>query len=84
MPSKHLSSQEQRLAASGIEVPKASVEFPVQLMDLLQRDVAPDALRFLPEGEAIAFNMDIFSEKVLDMFFRGMKWTSVVRNLNRW
>jgi hypothetical protein len=83
-PPAELSAQERRLVASGIEIPKASMEFPAQLMDVLQRDVAPDAMWFLPEGEALAFNKDTFTEKVLDVHFRGMKFNSFVRNMNRW
>ena len=52
-------------------------------MDLLQRKVAPDAIWFLQEGEAIGINQDIV-EKVLNVYFRGMKFNSLVRNLNRW
>ena len=79
-----MSEQERRLAESGISVPKASMEFPAQLMDLLQREVAPDAMRFLPEGEAIAFDMDTFADRVLNVHFRAMKFNSFVRNMNRY
>lgn len=76
--------QESKLKASGIEIPKTMMEFPAQLMNLLQRDVAPDAMWFLPEGEALAFDRDLFTKKVLDVYFRGMKFNSFVRNMNRW
>lgn len=59
-------------------------EFPAQLMDILQRNVAPDAIWFLEGGEAIGLHRDLIVEKVLNEHFRGMKFNSLVRNLNRW
>jgi len=71
--------------AAGVPAPSpASMEFPAQLMDLLQRKAAPDAIWFLQEGEAIGINQDNIVEKVLNEHFRGMKFNSLVRNLNRW
>ena len=61
----------------------AVVAFPAQLLDILQRNVAPDALWFLEGGEAIGINRKLI-DKVLNDHFRGMKFSSLVRNLNRW
>ena len=62
----------------------ATTEFPAQLMDVLQRNVAPDAIWFLEGGEAIGLHGDLIVDKVLNEHFRGMKFNSLVRNLNRW
>lgn len=57
--------------------------FPAQLLDLLQRNAASDALWFFEGGEAIGINRKLI-DKVLNEHFRGMKFNSFVRNLNRW
>jgi HSF-type DNA-binding len=62
----------------------SSLPFPAQLMNLLQRNVAPGTLWFLDGGEAIGFDEETIVDKVLNEHFRGMKFSSFVRNLNRW
>ena len=62
----------------------SSLPFPAQLMNLLQRNVAPDALWFLEGGEAIGIDTETIVDKVLNEHLRGMKFNSMVRNLNRW
>jgi hypothetical protein len=64
--------------------PLSSLPFPAQLMNLLQRNVAPGALWFLDGGEAIGIDAKAIVGTVLNEHFRGMKFNSLVRNLNRW
>ena len=59
-------------------------DFPARLMNLILREVETDSMWFLPGGEAIAIHKENFIKNVLDKHFRGMKWTSAVRNFNRW
>jgi len=61
----------------------APVPFPVQIMKLLQQNVAPGALWFLEGGEGIGMNRNLI-DGVLNVHIRGMKFNSLVRNLNRW
>ena len=58
--------------------------FPDKLRWLLDNEVAPDALWWLPEGDAIGINKDAFQEKLLEQEFRGNKFSSITRKLNRW
>lgn len=60
------------------------MDFPVKLMSLLQRRVAPDALWFLPEGKAIGLEKTKFVEKILNDHFQCLKYTSAIRMFNRW
>lgn len=78
-------TREARMPSAGVEgvARMAATEFPMQLMSLLQRNVAPDALWFLDGGEAIGLKKDLIGQ-VLEVHFRGMKFNSLVRNLNRW
>jgi HSF-type DNA-binding len=58
--------------------------FPEKLMRLLQHECDPDAIFWLPEGDSFGINKPLFEEKVLNKYFRGNKFTSITRNLNRW
>ena len=58
--------------------------FPERLMDLLEKQVAKDAMWFLSGGDAFAIVPKLFSEQVLDKFFQGTKFESFTRKLNRW
>ena len=59
--------------------------FPEKIMELLQGDLAPNAIYWLPEGEAIAVDPDSFKDStVISKQFRGNKLSSFVRSLNRW
>lgn len=59
--------------------------FPEKIMELLQGDLAPSAIYWLPEGEAIAVDPDSFKDStVISKQFRGNKLSSFVRSLNRW
>jgi len=63
---------------------KAST-FPEKIMELLQGGLAPKAIYWLPEGEAIAVDPDNFKDStVISKQFRGNKLSSFVRSLNRW
>lgn len=63
--------------------PSAATAFPAQLLCILQRSIAPEALWFLEGGEAIGIHSKLI-DKVLNDHLRGMKFNSLVRNLNRW
>ncbi|CAB9506799.1 shock factor protein [Seminavis robusta] len=56
--------------------------FPKLLMKLLNDQVAPDALWWLPDGEAFAMDPHKIGPGVLDKHFRGTKLTSFVRRLH--
>jgi len=58
--------------------------FPDKVRWLLDEDLAPDAIWWLPKGEAVLVNREVFSEKLLIRHFRGNKFSSVTRNFNRW
>ena len=58
--------------------------FPDKLRWLLDTEVAPEALWWLPEGDAIGINKDAFQEQLLEQEFRGNKFSSITRKLNRW
>ena len=58
--------------------------FPDKVRWLLDEAVAPDAIWWLPKGEAVLVNRAVFSEKLLIRHFRGNKFSSVTRNFNRW
>lgn len=59
--------------------------FPEKIMELLQGELAPNAIYWLPEGEAIAVDPDSFKDStVISKQFRGNKLSSFVRSLNRW
>jgi len=63
---------------------KAAI-FPQKIMEVLQQGLAPKAIYWLPEGEAIALNPDHFQDNdVISKHFRGNKLSSFVRSLNRW
>ncbi|CAB9523769.1 HSF-type DNA-binding [Seminavis robusta] len=79
-------AEETKPRAAPVAVPTrsfATMSFPSQLMTLLQKNVNPDAIWFLQGGEAIGINASRI-EQVLNEHFRGMKYSSLVRNLNRW
>lgn len=58
--------------------------FPDKIRLLLDGNVAPNAIKWLPEGDAVMLNKEIFSQLLLVRHFRGNKFTSVTRNFNRW
>jgi len=62
----------------------AGPTFPDKLFELLQNEVEPTAIWWLPDGESFGINKELFEEKILNRYFRGNKFTSITRNLNRW
>jgi hypothetical protein len=58
--------------------------FPDKMRWLLDQNVSPEAYWWLPEGDAIAINKQVFSDQLLIKYFRGNKFPSITRNLNRW
>lgn len=59
--------------------------FPEKIMELLLGGLAPNAIYWLPEGEAIAVDPDNFKDStIISKHFRGNKLSSFVRSLNRW
>ena len=61
-----------------------ATSFPERLMGLIQKEVATDAIWWLPGGDAFALSPELFPEKVLQKFFQGTKFESFTRKLNRW
>ena len=58
--------------------------FPHKLLELLQNEVDTEAICWLPDEESFRINKKLFEERILNRFFRGNKYTSITRNLNRW
>ena len=58
--------------------------FPQKLMQLLKNEEAPDAIWWLQKGTAFAMQKEKFQSMILDKHFRGNKFTSIIRKLNRW
>lgn len=58
--------------------------FPEKLMRLLQHECETEAIFWLTEGDSFGINKPYFEERVLNKYFRGNKFTSITRNLNRW
>ena len=58
--------------------------FPDKIRLLLDQEVAPEAMWWLPEGDAVLVNREVFSREILIRHFRGNKFSSVTRNFNRW
>ena len=54
----------------------------VLLMEILNDEVAGDAIWWLPCGKAFAVDPDIAPSKILDIYFNGTKVSSFVRQLN--
>ena len=60
------------------------MRFPDQLWHLLKHDELKEAIWWLPGDDAFAINEPVFSELLLESHFRGNKFTSIIRKLNRW
>ena len=56
--------------------------FPQYLMKLLNDEVAPDALWWLPDGKAFALLPDKIGDQVLDKYFQKTKYSSFIRRLH--
>jgi len=66
----------------------ANMRFPDQLWELLQYSdkELKDAIWWLPgsNDDVFCINELVFSEKLLESHFRGNKFSSIIRKLNRW
>ena len=59
--------------------------FPERLFHVLENNIASESLWWLGEGEAVAVHPDKIQESpVLTSHFQGNRYSSFVRNLNRW
>jgi len=58
--------------------------FPEKIMWLLDNRTAPDGLWWLPSGDAFAIKKIAFIDQLLHSHFRGNKFSSITRKLNRW
>lgn len=58
--------------------------FPDKMRCLLENQTAPEALWWLAEGDALAIDKPKFMEQLLAQEFRGNKFSSITRKLNRW
>ncbi|CAB9506798.1 HSF-type DNA-binding [Seminavis robusta] len=56
--------------------------FPQYLMKLLNDDVAPEALWWLPDGKAFAIDPKKIDGQVLDKYFQKTKYSSFIRRLH--
>ena len=57
---------------------------PEILMDLLNKNVAPDAIFWLPGQHVFAINKENFKKKVIPKYFNGKTFTSITKSLNLW
>lgn len=60
------------------------VRLPDKLVEILNKDFAPEVIWWQPDGECFAFDSSTVQEKILDVWFRGTKLSSFIRSLNRW
>lgn len=60
------------------------VRLPDKLMEILNKEFAPDVMWWQPDGECFAFDSETVQKKILDVWFRGTKLSSFIRSLNRW
>lgn len=59
--------------------------FSERLMHVLENEITPESLWWLGEGEAIAIHPEkIEASGVLVNQFQGNRYSSFIRNLNRW
>jgi HSF-type DNA-binding len=86
-PNVSSADQVQEGPASVVNVPlfENHMEFPDQLWELLKYpEELRDAIWWMPGNDAFAINETAFSEKLLQSHFRGNRFTSIIRKLNRW
>lgn len=57
---------------------------PEILMDLLNKNVAPDAIFWLPGQQIFLINKENFKKKVIPKYFNGKTFTSITKSLNLW
>lgn len=61
-----------------------STRLPDKLMHILLTKEAPDAIWWLPRGDAFIIQKEKFQDAILLKYFRGNKFKSLVRNMHRW
>lgn len=76
--------EEESSAANQFHMNSGLLPFPEKLMSLLDGGKVPDAMWWLPDGDAFCLIPVVFAERVLDKYFQGTKFESFTRKLNRW
>jgi len=66
------------------DIERAIFTFPERLMELLDQEVAKDAMWWLEDGDGFCVIPKVFADKVLNKYFQGTKFESFTRKLNRW
>lgn len=61
-----------------------SKRLPDKMMCVLLNNMAPDAIWWMENGTSFAMQKEKFQTQILDKYFRGNKFKSMVRNLHRW
>ena len=69
---------------TGATLSEKAKRFPDRLFELLNTEVAPASLYWLPGGKAFAIEQENFDKKVLDKYFQATKFASFVRRLHKW
>ena len=77
---KSASPADMAVAVAGADQP---LNFPGRLMRILQSEVAPESIFWLPDGDKFAMHTETV-EQVLVNHFQGAKWMSFTRTLNKW
>ena len=57
---------------------------PEILMDLLNKNIHPDAIFWLPGQQIFLINKENFKKKVIPKYFNGKTFTSITKSLNLW
>jgi len=78
----HVASSE-AAAAAGAQI-SSQLSFPAKLMEILDKDMAPEAVWWLPGDKTFAVHSKKFATDVLDKYFQRTKFMSFVRKLNQW
>ena len=60
------------------------LSFPQIMMKLLEDAQYKDALCWLPDGLSFAIDPEVFQKEVIPIYFRGSKFDSFKRKVNRW
>lgn len=71
------------LAPTAVAEAQQPLNFPGRLMRVLQSEVAPESIFWLPAGDKFAMHTETV-EEVLVGHFQGAKWMSFTRTLNKW
>eukprot|EP00544_Gedaniella_sp_CCMP2646_P015176 CAMPEP_0202489884 /NCGR_PEP_ID=MMETSP1361-20130828/7461_1 /ASSEMBLY_ACC=CAM_ASM_000849 /TAXON_ID=210615 /ORGANISM="Staurosira complex sp., Strain CCMP2646" /LENGTH=568 /DNA_ID=CAMNT_0049119685 /DNA_START=595 /DNA_END=2304 /DNA_ORIENTATION=+ len=77
-------SGEEGVARAKMHTEENKLSFPHLMYRLLEDDEYKDALCWREDGLSFAIDADIFMKKVIAVHFRGSKFDSFKRKLNRW